>query len=77
MLAEPPRHPSSRKLEKATRNSLTIYFVPDDFHQFGVWTNYLEADNALKIWIRQFQGKPTAHWRSYCKSRGWNSIIWQ
>ena len=77
MLAERPRHPNSRKVEKATRDGINIYFLPDEVHQFGVWTNYPEAEAALQIWLRQFQDKPTAHWQGYCKSRGWNAVIWQ
>lgn len=77
MLAERPRHPNSRRLERATRNGLTIYFLPDEISQFGVWTNYPEADDALKIWIRQFQGKPQPQWRSYCQARGWSSVSWK
>jgi len=76
MLADRPRHPHSVQLVKASRNGINIYFIPDEVDQFGTWTNYPEADTALKIWMRQFQDKPPAQWRSYCQSRGFKSVTW-
>jgi hypothetical protein len=74
MLAERPRFP--RELTKATRNHQTIYFVPDEVTSFGIWKSYDDAHAALSTWLRQFQGKPPAQWRSYCSARGWKSVEW-
>jgi hypothetical protein len=71
MLAERPGH----KLEVIEKSGLTMRFVPDQL-DFGQWTNQIEAEDAFPVWRDQYQCKPNA-WRSYCRSRGYNSVSFE
>lgn len=77
MLAERPKYPQEplKLVTAKIAERYVVYFLPDNL-KFGRWTNRLEAEEALKVWEENFTCQPAQPWRSYCRSRGWQSVSW-
>ncbi|MBD2653119.1 hypothetical protein H6G45_06380 [Synechocystis sp. FACHB-383] len=80
MLTDRPKYPDRRpelvKTHIASRyGGFTVYFLPDNL-KFGRWTNLAEAEEALKIWEKNFTCQPVEPWQKYCQSRGYKSVSW-